>query len=277
MRRAGLCGAGGVLLVLLAADRAIAQSAGNAPGWTLRVGADASVSDGTQRQVSVEPSLVASLELGRLPSSLHAFTQFDGMAAYGTATKPGQAAIRSSELLSADLRQSVDLVQALSLLRGGVAARSGAASQAWLYGVANAYHNIAFGLRSQQGYGAGVTTAVPRVAGLTVGADLRHVTRVFDTADRLSSWATAVRQSYGRRWPASGDARLVFAESVEVQLPFESPRAAWVRTTFMATVPATAGFSLTLTVGTDHVGVVPPAYENTYWKSKAGVVYELSR
>jgi hypothetical protein len=142
------------------------------------------------------------------------------------------------------------------------------------YGIASGYHHIAFDLKLQKSYGAGLSIAVPALSQLAVSGDVRHIDQAFGSVPPFASWAGRVHQSLSHRWTV-GTNKLPFTvgETVEVILPFETAQALQTHAGVEFIIPVVKSLSIPLVYATDYVRNAPPGFRPRYWKSSVQIRY----
>jgi hypothetical protein len=260
----GIAGAAAIVAVIPSGN-AFAQGASGAPPVTRgAVSINVASSNGTQRQNSVTSLITVSNEAGRGTGALHRLLKLRGDVGYGTAQKAEQPKITTNELFYGELQYALDV--------------TAGDRDNWVYGIASAYHHLAFGLRVEQAYGAGITYDVNAVPGLVVGADLRHIDERFNVGPDFSSWAARVNETYSHIWTQGTGAaarNFVFTEAVEVTPAFKSSRALQGRLFTTVALPLTTRFSVPVTYGVDELRNAAPGYKPRYSKLTIGLSYSF--
>jgi hypothetical protein len=193
--------------------------------------------------------------------------RFEG--AYGTAQKPDQAKVVATDWYYGELRHSVDARR----LFGG----DNQTTDLYLYGVASAFHQLAFDLELEQAYGVGLMYDVRQVPGLAVSADLRYIHEQFGAQDDFSSWAIRMHQSYSHTWTVAagtpGERIFTFGQSVEITPAFESADALQMRTGLSFGIPLVSNWSMPIAFGSEYMRNVSDRFKRHYWKTSIGVTY----
>ena len=238
-----------------------------------------SIAEGTQQSTTLGTAFFYSYSQGVKRDQLQGNTRIRLEGTYNTGKKPGQDRVTSAELYYGELRQAVDARQFLSLFRGSLSARATDETRLWLYGVASAYHHIAFGLDLEQAYGIGLAYDFVSLPGLALAVDLRHIDEEFDGQESFSSWAMRLHMTHSTvrviGANESSSTTLILSESVEVIPPFESSEALQARAFVDVRIPLARGFQANLTLGGDYMQNAPPATKDTYWKSSLGITYNF--
>ena len=215
---------------------------------------------------------------GLLPTTVRSQTNLRAEGSYGTAKKADLPSITTTEMAYAELRQAFGARQLFSRMGGSVRPRDGEPGT-WIYAVASLFHNIAFGLRTEQAYGLGAAYDLEAVPGLAVAADIRYLKEVFDGQSSFSSWAVRVHSSYSHTWvvgPDSAPRFLYFAVSAEVIPAFESADALQARWLVRLGSPdPEQPRALEGDFGSDYMKNVPPAFKPHYWRSNVGLTWNF--
>jgi hypothetical protein len=148
--------AGVVVCTVLAAGAAFAQQPADAdrPTWGGDVSFSVDFSEGTQRGRTVKSNVLLGVQTPLFPAGWRARTKFRGEGVYVSGEKPLAPKVVSNEMLFGEIRQDFH------------------GPPLWIFVVASGYHHLAFALRSQQAYGAGVSYALPKVVVFVLYCDL---------------------------------------------------------------------------------------------------------
>jgi hypothetical protein len=246
-----------------------AAAGGLADYLAVGASASASLSGGTQSQNVIGATAVVTIA-GRMPTDTAKWLlRVRGEDSYTTAQKPGQARVTAVDMRYLEFRPEVRLRNTARAATDSTPAGGWTVST---YGIASGYHHIAFDLKLQKSYGAGLSIAVPALSQLAVSGDVRHIDQAFGSVPPFSSWAGRVHQSLSHRWTV-GMNKLPFTvgETVEVILPFETAQALQTHAGVEFIIPVVKSLSIPLVYATDYVRNAPPGFRPRYWKSSVQI------